>query len=100
MAYTSFTPSSSSCLRKINSAGIASPGGRWKYESTDGSSLVSVSSYITDAYKLGTQVGDILEQFNSSANTVTEYVFTAVRATSASAGAGSADLSAGQVVSS
>lgn len=99
MAYTSFNPTSSTNITKAYGVGIAG-GSRWTYPSIDGSTLVGVSSYITDAYKLGLAKGDILEQFNSSALTITEYVVTAVRTSSSSAGAGSADLSAGKVASS
>ena len=80
-------------------------GARWRFESVDGTSLTSVSSYITDAFKLGMSVGDIVEQWNSSGGPagtgqITEFAVLTVRSTTASAGAGSADLSPGRAATS
>lgn len=99
MAYSSYTPSSSSNIR-IKSGAAFAGGTRWYYTSVDGDSLVGASSYITDAYQLGMVAGDILEQYNSSANKLTEYLVETVRTSTASAGKNSADLSPGLNVSS
>lgn len=102
MAYTSFSPASSTNLTIVY--GIPYQGGaRWRYVSGDAQATVAASSYISDAAKYGMQVGDIVEQFNSSGFSsglpaICEYVVTAVRGSSTSSP--SADLSAGKIATS
>lgn len=67
---------------------------KWSYASTDGSTLVSASSYITDAYSKGLSAGDVINQYNSSTPKLVTYLVTTVRTSS------SADLSAGLITSS
>lgn len=67
---------------------------KWYYASLDGSSLVSASSYITDAYSKGLSAGDEITQYNSSTPKLVNYLVATVRASS------SADCSTGLVLSS
>lgn len=67
---------------------------KWHYNSIDATSLVSASSYITDAYNKGLTAGDQIIQYNSSTPKLVSYLVATVRASS------SADCSTGLTVSS
>lgn len=67
---------------------------KWHYNSVDATSLVSASSYITDAYNKGMSAGDQIIQYNSSTPKLTSYLVATVRTSS------SADTSTGLTVSS
>lgn len=64
-------------------------GAQWVYKSTDAGTVVRVVGYITNAEKLGMQVGDIVWVHDTDASpyTVTLHIVTAISA------AGAADLS-------
>ena len=65
-------------------------GAQWVYKSTDAASVVRVAGYITNAAKLGMQVGDIVWVHDTDASpyTVTLHIVSAINATT-----GAADLS-------
>lgn len=71
---------------------------KWFYTSADGTSLVSVSSYITDATQKGLSAGDSIEQYSSGGTPpLISYLVKTVRSSVTS---GSADLSSGISLSS
>lgn len=71
---------------------------KWSYTSTDGTSLVSVSSYITNAGAIGMLPGDTVEQYSSGGTPpLISYLVKTVRSSTSS---GSADLSSGISLSS
>jgi hypothetical protein len=65
-------------------------GAMWCYKSTDAATVVRVAGYITNAAKLGMQVGDIVWVHDTDASpyTVTLHIVSAINATT-----GAADLS-------
>lgn len=67
---------------------------KWYYSSIDATSLVSASSYISDAYSKGLTAGDEITQYNSSTPKLTNYLVVTVRTSS------SADCSTGLTLSS
>lgn len=67
---------------------------KWHYNSVDATSLVSASSYVTDAGVKGMSAGDQIVQYNSSTPKLTSYLVATVRSAS------SADLSTGLTLSS
>lgn len=67
---------------------------KWNYASIDASSLVSASSYVSDAFSKGLTAGDEISQYNSSTPKTMNYLVQTVRASS------SADLSPGLITSS
>ena len=67
---------------------------KWVYASIDSSTLVSASSYVSDAYSKGLVAGDEISQYNSSTPKTVNYLVQTVRTSS------SADLSAGLITSS
>lgn len=69
---------------------LTGSGRTWVYKSTDAASVVRVAGYITNAKKLGMDVGDIVEVHDTDASPyiVTTHVVSAINATT-----GAADLS-------
>ena len=67
---------------------------KWFYNSIDGSTLTSASSYVSDAYAKGMVAGDEFIQYNSSTPKTVSHLVQTVRTSS------SADLSPGLIVSS
>ena len=67
---------------------------KWHYNSIDATSLITASSYISDAYSKGLGAGDVIEAYNSSTPKLTNFLVTTVRTSS------SADLSTGLITSS
>lgn len=70
---------------------------KWNYTSLDATSLVSASSYISDAFSKGLSAGDEITAYNSSTPKTTNYLVQTVRSSIAT---GSADLSPGLITSS
>jgi hypothetical protein len=54
----------------------------WIYSSTDADSLVQVSGYFTDGYKLGMRAGDIIDVIDNDASPITCTRHVVVSATS------------------
>jgi hypothetical protein len=67
----------------------------WIYRSTDAATVVRVTGYITNAQKLGMQVGDLVEVIDTDASPVARQLMNVV---SINATTGAADLSDGVAV--
>lgn len=70
---------------------------KWHYASVDATSLVSATSYISDAVSKGVSAGDEISVYNSSTPKLTNYLVITLRSSIAT---GSADLSPGLITSS
>lgn len=67
---------------------------KWNYSTLDATTLVSASSYVSDAYSKGLSAGDEIAYYNSSTPKSMNFLVQTVRTSS------SADLSPGLITSS
>jgi hypothetical protein len=89
MAYSTSNPPQ--CIRQM----IGGKFREWIYQSTDAASVVRVSGYITNAYKLGMQVGDTVKVVDTDASPITVQLMNVV---SVNTTTGAADLSDGVAI--
>lgn len=60
---------------------FAGAGNRWRYESTDASTVVDASGYISDGGNYGMKVGDLVEVVDTDTYLTTLHIVISVNAT-------------------